>query len=123
MRGPGVAPPAHHACLCPTPPPPLLQVGPFDRISIKGLDSFAPGKPLKLVGTRPDGSTYEFQLNHTFNANQVRGRAAGGLGRGSQQDAASRVQPAGGKWPCCCSLRLVLPDWPIRSTGSSMARL
>ncbi len=24
------------------------QVGPFDRISIKGLDTFAPGKPLKV---------------------------------------------------------------------------
>jgi aconitate hydratase len=47
------------------------KVGPFDRISIKGLDTFAPGKPLKLVGKRPDGSTYEFQLNHTFNANQI----------------------------------------------------
>lgn len=25
----------------------------------------------QLVGKRPDGSTYEFQLNHTFNANQI----------------------------------------------------
>lgn len=51
------------------------QVGPFDRISVKGLTSFAPGKPLTLVGKRPDGSTYEVPVNHTFNANQVGGQA------------------------------------------------
>jgi len=27
--------------------------------------------PPQLVGKRPDGSTYEFQLNQTFNANQI----------------------------------------------------
>ena len=47
------------------------QVGPFDRISIKGLPTFAPGKPLTLEGTRPDGTTYAFPLNHTFNDNQI----------------------------------------------------
>ncbi|EFN58720.1 hypothetical protein CHLNCDRAFT_19608, partial [Chlorella variabilis] len=47
------------------------KVGPFDRLSIKGLTSFAPGKGLTLVGKRPDGSTYEFPVNHTFNANQI----------------------------------------------------
>lgn len=53
----------------------MPQVGPFDRLSIKGLTSFAPGKPLTLVGKRPDGSTYEMTVNHTFNANQVGGGA------------------------------------------------
>ncbi|GAB4820522.1 hypothetical protein N2152v2_007568 [Parachlorella kessleri] len=47
------------------------KVGPFDKIAIKGLTSFAPGKPLTLEGTRPDGSTYSFQVNHTFNQNQI----------------------------------------------------
>ncbi|KAL4458005.1 hypothetical protein ABPG75_012870 [Micractinium tetrahymenae] len=47
------------------------KVGPFDRLSIRGLTSFAPGKPLTLVGKRPDGSTYEMTVNHTFNANQI----------------------------------------------------
>lgn len=27
--------------------------------------------PLKLVGKRADGSTYEFPVNHTFNENQI----------------------------------------------------
>ena len=48
------------------------KVGPFDRIAIRGLDSFSPGKPLTLEGTRPDGSTYSFTVNHTFNENQIK---------------------------------------------------
>ena len=47
------------------------KVGPFDKISIQGLTEFAPGKPLTLEGTRPDGSTYSFAVNHTFNDNQI----------------------------------------------------
>ena len=44
-----------------------MQVGPFDKISIKGLTDFQPGKPLSVVGKKPDGSTYEFPVNQTFN--------------------------------------------------------
>ncbi len=40
-----------------------VQVGPFDKISIKGLPTFAPGKPLTLEGKRPDGSTYSFPVS------------------------------------------------------------
>lgn len=47
------------------------KVAPTDRLSIKGLTSFAPGKPLTVVGKRTDGSTYEFTVNHTFNDNQI----------------------------------------------------
>ena len=47
------------------------KVGPFDKISVLGLTTFAPGVPLKLVGERPDGSKYEFPVNHTFNDNQI----------------------------------------------------
>ncbi|KAI3435493.1 hypothetical protein D9Q98_001559 [Chlorella vulgaris] len=47
------------------------KVGPFDRISIKGLTSLTPGKPLTVVGKRPDGTTYDFLVNHTFNDNQI----------------------------------------------------
>ncbi|KDD76061.1 aconitate hydratase [Helicosporidium sp. ATCC 50920] len=47
------------------------QVGPFDTVAIKGLTAFAPGKPLTFEGTRPDGSTYSFPVNHTFNDNQI----------------------------------------------------
>ena len=51
-------------------PTSILQVGPFDRISIKGLAEFAPGKPFTLEGKRPDGTTYSFPVNHTLNEGQ-----------------------------------------------------
>ncbi len=66
-------------------PPLRLQVGPFDHLTIKGLTGFAPGSALSVVGKRPDGSTYEFPVNHTFNANQINVRGGGsvwGLGPG-----------------------------------------
>lgn len=47
------------------------KVGPFDKISIKGLKTLTPGKPLTVEGTRPDGSKYEFTVNQTFNDNQI----------------------------------------------------
>ena len=47
------------------------KIAPTDEISILGLATFAPGKPLTLKGTRADGSTYEFRVNHTFNDNQI----------------------------------------------------
>jgi len=47
------------------------KVGPFDKLSIKGLKTFAPGKQLTVEGTRPDGSKYEFPVNQTFNENQI----------------------------------------------------
>lgn len=63
-------------------------MGPFDKISIKGLTTFAPGKPLTLEGKRPDGSTYSFPVNHTFNDNQV---SAGGTGRGAARGVCART--------------------------------
>lgn len=47
------------------------QVGPFDKLSIKGLTDFQPGKALTVVGKKPDGTTYEFPVNQTFNDNQI----------------------------------------------------
>lgn len=47
------------------------KVGPADKLSIKGLTTLTPGKPLTVVGSRPDGSKYEFVVNHTFNDNQI----------------------------------------------------
>lgn len=47
------------------------QVGPHDRVAIRGLPP-KPGQQLTLEGTRPDGSTYSFPVNHTFNENQAR---------------------------------------------------
>ncbi|KAJ9528630.1 hypothetical protein QJQ45_020393 [Haematococcus lacustris] len=46
-------------------------INPKDRLSIVGLKTFAPGVPLKLVGKRPDGSSYDITVNHTFNDNQI----------------------------------------------------
>merc|ERR1711928_14359 len=46
-----------------------LQTG--DRVSITGLDSFAPGVPLTMVVKKADGSTQNITLNHTFNAEQI----------------------------------------------------
>ena len=47
------------------------RVGSRDKIAILGLGELAPGKPLTVQGTKPDGSTYKFAVNHTFNANQI----------------------------------------------------
>lgn len=47
------------------------KISPTDRVSIKGLKDFAPGKPLTFEGKRADGSTYSFPVNHTFNENQI----------------------------------------------------
>lgn len=47
------------------------KIGPFDKMSVKGLTSFAPGVPLTIEGKRADGSTYSFKVNHTFNDNQI----------------------------------------------------
>ena len=47
------------------------KVGPFDEVAVTGLATFAPGVPLTFEGVRPDGSTYAFPVNHTFNDNQI----------------------------------------------------
>lgn len=65
------------------------KVGPFDSISIKGLTTLSPGKQLTVVGTRPDGSTYEFKVNQTFNENQItwfkHGSALNAMGAANKQ--------------------------------------
>jgi aconitate hydratase len=38
-----------------------------DKLSIVGLDKFAPGKNLKVLITHKDGSKDEFEVSHTFN--------------------------------------------------------
>lgn len=48
-----------------------------DRVSIKGLTEFAPGKPLTLVVKHNDGSVDEIKLNHTFNERQFEWFKAG----------------------------------------------
>jgi len=42
-----------------------------DKISIVGLDSFAPGKPLTVKVTPQSGSAFDITVNHTFNEEQI----------------------------------------------------
>ena len=48
-----------------------------DRISVMGLDSFAPGKPLTVVLRHADGTTESFEACHTYNATQIEWFRAG----------------------------------------------
>jgi len=52
-----------------------LQTG--DKVSIVGLEKFAPGVSLTMVVKKSDGSTQEIPLNHTFNAEQIEWFRAG----------------------------------------------
>jgi len=47
------------------------RIGPNDRVSILGLDTFAAGVPLKAEIKTPEGKTFSIQLNHSFNQNQI----------------------------------------------------
>ncbi len=49
-----------------------------DLVDIKGLTSFAPDKQLTVVLQHADGSSHEFQVNHTYNAQQIEWFKAGG---------------------------------------------
>jgi aconitate hydratase len=53
------------------------KIGSRDKVSIVGLDKFAPGKPLTGVINKPDGSKIEIKLNHTFNEGQIEWFKAG----------------------------------------------
>lgn len=48
-----------------------------DRLSIKGLTTFAPGMPLTLVIKHADGAQEEAILNHTYNESQIAWYKAG----------------------------------------------
>ncbi|XP_012708426.2 aconitate hydratase, mitochondrial [Fundulus heteroclitus] len=53
------------------------KIRPDDKISIFGLKSFAPGKPLTAVIKHADGSEESVSLNHTFNETQIEWFKAG----------------------------------------------
>lgn len=53
------------------------KIRPADKISIKGLATFAPKRPLTATVTRPDGSHFDITLNHSFNQNQIEWFKAG----------------------------------------------
>lgn len=48
-----------------------------DKVSIKGLKEFAPGKPFTMLIKHKDGTTDEIFLNHTFNERQFEWFKAG----------------------------------------------
>ncbi len=49
-----------------------------DTLDITGLTSFAPGKPLTIVLHHANGNTESFQVNHTYNEQQIEWFKAGG---------------------------------------------
>ncbi|XP_071377967.1 aconitate hydratase, mitochondrial-like [Centroberyx affinis] len=53
------------------------KIRPDDKISITGLGSFAPGKPVTAVIKHSDGSKDSITLNHTFNETQIEWFQAG----------------------------------------------
>ncbi|KAJ1300605.1 hypothetical protein OPQ81_002259 [Rhizoctonia solani] len=53
------------------------KIQPTDRVDIEGLESFAPGKNLKLVAHHEDGSKDEIELAHSFNEGQIEWFKAG----------------------------------------------
>jgi|UniRef100_A0AC35FJC3 aconitate hydratase len=66
------------------------KIQPSDKISIVGLTSFAPGKPLKAVLKHKDGSKDEITLNHTFNEQQIEWFKAGSALNRMKQVAAGK---------------------------------
>ncbi|MDZ7363971.1 MAG: aconitate hydratase [candidate division KSB1 bacterium] len=59
-----------------------------DRVSIVGLASFAPGKPLKMIIKHADGTSDECELSHSFNETAIAWFKAGSalnlIGRGGK---------------------------------------
>ncbi|CAG8715939.1 13789_t:CDS:2 [Cetraspora pellucida] len=53
------------------------KVDPTDKMSIIGLGTFAPGKPLTLRLHKTSGETVDISANHTFNENQIEWFKAG----------------------------------------------
>ena len=48
-----------------------------DSIDINGLTTFTPGEPLEIVLNHADGSVDKFNVNHTYNAQQIEWFKAG----------------------------------------------
>ena len=42
-----------------------------DKVSILGFDTFKPGKPLQIVLEHADGTSDKFDVNHTYNEQQI----------------------------------------------------
>lgn len=55
------------------------KVQPDDKVDILGLESFAPGKNLKLALKHKDGKKEEVELAHSFNEGQIEWFKAGSV--------------------------------------------
>jgi len=53
------------------------RINPDDKVSILGLDKFAPGVNLTARITPPEGKPFEIPLSHSFNQNQIEWFKAG----------------------------------------------
>lgn len=53
------------------------KIHPVDKLTIKGLKDFAPGKPLTCIIKHPNGTQETILLNHTFNETQIEWFRAG----------------------------------------------
>lgn len=42
-----------------------------DRVDLVGLDELAPGQPVRAVVHRPDGTSFDLELRHTFSDDQI----------------------------------------------------
>jgi aconitate hydratase len=47
------------------------KVQPEDKVTIKGLESFAPGKNLTMTVKHKDGGSDDIELAHSFNEGQI----------------------------------------------------
>ncbi len=54
------------------------EIGEDDTISVHGLADLAPDQPVRCTITKPDGTTIDFQANHTFSPEQIEWFRAGG---------------------------------------------
>ena len=53
------------------------EIGEDDRISVLGLADLAPDAPVSCRITHPDGTTTDFQADHTLSADQIEWFRAG----------------------------------------------
>ena len=53
------------------------QIGEDDRINVLGIASLTPEVPLHCQIVKPDGTTIDFQANHTFSPEQIEWFRAG----------------------------------------------
>ncbi|KAI3642296.1 hypothetical protein MP228_011851 [Amoeboaphelidium protococcarum] len=53
------------------------KIDPTDRVTLKGVSTLAPGKPVTMQVKKASGKTVDIPLNHTFNENQLEWFKAG----------------------------------------------